>query len=661
MQIINRKGIGKAGLVALIAIILIPISYAGLTYASITSAKYSISNPKLDIGLSTILNPSNLIDLFLSRTMEGSFDLLIEGRGWVSVTVKSIQTKIFFEDVYVGNFKFDAFFQIPASGIEEAHMNFRIDLSSISLNDVQKVADSMYNHNGEVKISLQGIIEPIFIVFPITIPISVDTYTLTYSNGPIVTALSWDSLTCDSGEQVSFRCTIQNVYRGNDLEGVLYVLVKEDVSFSFDKIADQYQYPIKLHKGETSTITGKFITYKASTTRGFFLKIQWNDNSIAEQESNYPPRLRVLQGNLKIEQVSWIVEGKIVLSCLINHEVEARILLKAYNGSINGGLKIKIRKDLALLPDNDFIVKDYIIQLKKSESQEINIKFTPDEVSGILFRGYFIELEGVATWTQTDSYPPRLKVDSIPQQKEGILSIQNVWWSSQGSSVTSVTQGAVVSVNVRLLAVDGNVNGTLTIKIRKDMALLPDSDHTTKSYNITLSKDQETTVTLPFIASEYSSSSFRGYFVEITGKATWTMSDSYPPRLNVIREVSPEPTGTPSIQSVWWTVNNYIVTEAVKDQTVNANVRISAVDGQISGVVTIRIRKDIALLPDEDYVIKSYNINLVKDQSIDIPVSFVAAEKTGFTFRGYFVHIDLASWSTSWDMENSYPPRLKIN
>ena len=100
MQIINRKGIGKAGLVALIAIILIPISYSGLTYASITSAKYSISNPKLDIGLSTILNPSNLIDLFLSRTMEGSFDLLIEGRGWVSVTVKSIQTKIFFEDVY---------------------------------------------------------------------------------------------------------------------------------------------------------------------------------------------------------------------------------------------------------------------------------------------------------------------------------------------------------------------------------------------------------------------------------------------------------------------------------------------------------------------------------------------------------------------------------
>ena len=68
--------------------------------------------------------------------------------------------------------------------------------------------------------------------------------------------------------------------------------------------------------------------------------------------------------------------------------------------------------------------------------------------------------------------------------------------------------------------------------------------------------------------------------------------------------------GYPVIQNVWWTCNSQIITQASQGQEIYANVRLKAVEGSISGTVTIRIRKDISLSPDEDYVIKTFSINL---------------------------------------------------
>jgi len=81
----------------------------------------------------------------------------------------------------------------------------------------------------------------------------------------------------------------------------------------------------------------------------------------------------------------------------------------------------------------------------------------------------------------------------------------------------------------------------------------------------------------------------------------------------------------------------------------------------VEGIVTIHIRKDMRLLPDEDYKVQSFHISLSKDQVIELTVTFIASEKSGLTFRGYFIQIDFDSWDTTWTMENSYPPRLKVN
>jgi hypothetical protein len=86
------------------------------------------------------------------------------------------------------------------------------------------------------------------------------------------------------------------------------------------------------------------------------------------------------------------------------------------------------------------------------------------------------------------------------------------------------------------------------------------------------------------------------------------MDSSYPPRLTVEEEDAGE--GTPQLQTVWWTVNDQVVTKAQQGQTVKANIRIKAGGGAVQGQVTIRIRKDIALWPDEDHKVQTFAVSL---------------------------------------------------
>ena len=68
----------------------------------------------------------------------------------------------------------------------------------------------------------------------------------------------------------------------------------------------------------------------------------------------------------------------------------------------------------------------------------------------------------------------------------------------------------------------------------------------------------------------------------------------------------------------------------------------------------------MAFFPDEDYVVESYSIILNEGETIDLKVDFTAAEKSGITFRGYFIQVDLDTWGESWTMDSIYPPRLKV-
>ena len=140
------------------------------------------------------------------------------------------------------------------------------------------------------------------------------------------------------------------------------------------------------------------------------------------------------------------------------------------------------------------------------------------------------------------------------------------------------------------------------------------------------------------------------------------MSNSYPPRLTVSElEPIPEESGYPTVQSTTWKVGGTTVSEATQGQTVTAVIRIASSGGRSDGIVTVHIRKDIALFSDEDLVVNSYQIDLGENEYGDIEVSFVASDKSGFSFRGYFIQVDFDSWGDDWTMESSYPPRLKVN
>jgi hypothetical protein len=133
------------------------------------------------------------------------------------------------------------------------------------------------------------------------------------------------------------------------------------------------------------------------------------------------------------------------------------------------------------------------------------------------------------TKTETALITQIITKTSIIKLKPGSLRIVDAWWS-----VMEAKQGSMVTAYVTVEAIGGYFEGSITVRIRKDMAFLPDEDHKVESFRLSLLEGEAQTVTVNFRAAERSSIIFRGYFIEVDfpgGK--WTMDDSYPPRLKV--------------------------------------------------------------------------------------------------------------------------------
>lgn len=77
--------------------------------------------------------------------------------------------------------------------------------------------------------------------------------------------------------------------------------------------------------------------------------------------------------------------------------------------------------------------------------------------------------------------------------------------------------------------------------------------------------------------------------------------------------------------------------------------------------VRVRIRKDIRVLPDEDYEVKTFDINVDTENTVTLRDSFVPDQASGFALKGYFIQVDFITWDDSWTIEDSYPPRLKAS
>ncbi|MEM3384784.1 MAG: LEA type 2 family protein [Nitrososphaeria archaeon] len=638
----------RAVFVLLFLAVILTLCYIGALYFSAVSAKISVKSIDLP-------QASNLLNALFSKQLSFDIYLNVEGHGVLDVPVRSLSGQMYLEGVYVGSVKSVDPFTIPASGKRTVRLTYELYLSSISLGDIQHIAQSISDHNGEVEIRFNGYAEPVILFFPITVPVSHNFYMLTISNAPKIVEMYWQTDSCEAGESADFTIVVKNVFRGNPVEGILDVIVREDVELGFDVDAKVYSFPIHLSPGESKKFTGTFATYKKGSTRGFFLKALWGGNVLAEQGDSYPPRLSIVTGSLSLVRAYWTVGGNVVASCKVGDPIIAHVIVKANKAAFQGSITVKVRKDIALGLDEDYKVARFDVSLKKDETKEYEIPFTPDTASSVTLRGYFIEIEGDLSWTMDNSYPPRLTV-----QVGGLPSVTNVWWTTSKGIVTEAIVGENVQAHVKIKALGGSVKGTITIHVRKDYPLLPDENYVSRSYEISLQENEETELTISFVPSEPTSLTFRGYFIQVelnTWGKTWTMDNSYPPRLTV-RET---PAGKPILQNVWWTVDGKIVTQVLQGQTVEAHVQIKAEGGNVQGTITIRIRKDLTLLPDEDYKVQTFTIDLQEGQIIDLTVTFIAMEKSSFTFRGYFMQVDFNTWGTSWTMEDSYPPRLKVN
>jgi len=115
----------------------------------------------------------------------------------------------------------------------------------------------------------------------------------------------------------------------------------------------------------------------------------------------------------------------------------------------------------------------------------------------------------------------------------------------------------------------------------------------------------------------------------------------------------------PVVQEAFWRVEGRRATTASAGAGVEAHVIVEATEEYVGSMV-VRIRKDISFWSDSDYSIKTVPVNLRGGQETELELAFVPDQASAGSLRGYFVEVDFSATGTSWVMESSYPPRLRV-
>lgn len=114
-------------------------------------------------------------------------------------------------------------------------------------------------------------------------------------------------------------------------------------------------------------------------------------------------------------------------------------------------------------------------------------------------------------------------------------TVQEAVWQVSDQRVTAARIGQEVEAVTVVKAVEEYV-GSIVVKIRKDTRLWPDSDYQVSTFPVNLRGGEDKELRILFAPDEASGGSLRGYFIEIefqVTRTTWTMENSYPPRLTV--------------------------------------------------------------------------------------------------------------------------------
>jgi len=115
----------------------------------------------------------------------------------------------------------------------------------------------------------------------------------------------------------------------------------------------------------------------------------------------------------------------------------------------------------------------------------------------------------------------------------------------------------------------------------------------------------------------------------------------------------------PTVQEAFWLVDDQKVSTATLGEKVEAKIVVKATEEYVGSIV-VKIRKDIRWWPDSDYQVSTIPVNLKGGEEKEINLSFTPDEASGGSLRGYLIEIEFQATRTTWVMENSYPPRLRV-
>ncbi len=244
------------------------------------------------------------------------------------------------------------------------------------------------------------------------------------------------------------------------------------------------------------------------------------------------------RGRLVVERYGWFVGGSPVHSAMPGQTVRAAILVRAV-GRVGGTVTLEVRRDLRFMPDTTLTSRYFPLELGDGESRTLYLDFTAE--GGKSLRGYFMRVyfNGRLIWEMGDGYPPRLAVTVKAATSQsgwrgtGSLVVERYAWLQGNQVIYAASSGSQVTAAIVVSARGGNVDGTVTLEVRKDLRFRPDETAVVRNFRIRLGDGESRTLMVSFLVDR--GITLRGYYMKVyfNGRLIWEMGDGYPPRLRV--------------------------------------------------------------------------------------------------------------------------------
>jgi hypothetical protein len=391
----------------------------GLSSASFNSPPVTISEERLLLSALTFAVTGKILSFIDAvDTINLKLGLTLRNGGFLPVVIPPFEYDLYLNDVYVGKGRSPQQLTLSPGQVSEIEVS-----QSVSVDAIRGAIPSIIQSGGVMNIKLKGTAKPQFFI-PISVPFTVERsvnlvkvmeeYLGGINTEPNV-QVRWlmnDLPTYSATQDMSITAS---VYFGFDLtySGPLTIKVMRDVAFGFDETVVSNRYDVTIGGKQTQNFNLSFITEPPSSTRGYYVKIEYEGGEWTMANS-YPPRLKVTTPELKVTDAYWTVDGVKVTQARVGDKVEFHVLLRVDGGPFKGVITVKVMKDIAFGPDKVLGKASFNVNMWDGGKAHLSATFTPNEASEGSLRGYYLEVyaEGKKIWGMEGSYPPRLTVTS---------------------------------------------------------------------------------------------------------------------------------------------------------------------------------------------------------------------------------------------------------